>query len=99
MEYKGKKTAVTMLKCEIRSGCHDGDRLNVHLKNTTEVIKSEKKFDVSKERMQKDEVMDIGSVEDLVQYQQVTVEGMSSNAIEWHKEILKVEYGLCHTRV
>ena len=85
-----------MLKCEIRSRCHDGDRLNVHLKNTTEVIKSEKKFDVHKEQTQKDEVTDISSVEDLVQYQQVTVEGMS---IEWHKEILKVEYGLCHTRV
>lgn len=85
-----------MLKCEIRSGCHDGDWLNVYLKNTTEVIKSEKKFDVPKEQTQKDEVTDISSVEDLVQYQQVTVEGMS---IEWHKEILKVEYGLCHTRV
>ena len=39
------------------------------------MVKSEKKFDVSKERTQKDEVMNIRSVEGLLLYQQVTVEG------------------------
>ena len=75
VEYEGKDTAVTLSKCEIKRGRHDGDGLEVHVKNATEVVKSEKKFDVSKERTQKDEVTDIRSVEGLVLYQRVTVEG------------------------
>ena len=49
VEYEGKDTAVTLSsKCEIKRGRHDGDGLEVHVKNATEVVKSEKKFDVSK---------------------------------------------------
>ena len=61
VEYEGKDTVVTLSKCEIKHGDHDGDGLEVHVKNATEVVKSEKKFDVSKERTQKDEVTDICS--------------------------------------
>ena len=53
VEYEGKDTVVTLSKCEIKHGDHDGDGLEVHVKNATEVVKSEKKFDLSKERAQK----------------------------------------------
>ena len=53
VEYEGKDTVVTLSKCEIKHGDHDGDGLEVQVKNATEVVKSEKKFDLSKERTQK----------------------------------------------
>ena len=61
VEYEGKDTVVTLSKCEIKHGDHDGDGLEVHVKNATEVVKSEKKFDLSKEMDTKDEVTDIRS--------------------------------------
>lgn len=73
VEWEGKD--VTLSKCEIKTGRHDGDGLEVHLRNTTEVAKSEKTFDVSNEIAQKDAITDVGAVHELVQYQRVTVEG------------------------
>ena len=74
VEYERKDTAVTLSKCEIG--------LKVYVKNATEVVKSEKKFNVSKERTQQDEVTDICSVEGLVLYQQLQLKGRWLN---WSK--------------
>ena len=75
LEHEGKDSAVTMSKCEIKHGRHDGDGFEVHIRNSTEVAMSEKKFDVSKEKAEKYEVTGIKSVESMVQYQRVIVEG------------------------
>ena len=73
VELEGKD--VTLSRCEIKTGRQDGDGLELHLRNTTEVAKSEKTFDVSNEIDQKDVITDVGVVHELVQYQRVTVEG------------------------
>ena len=75
LEHEGKDSAVTMSKCEIKHGRHDGDGFEVHIRNSTEVAMSEKKFDVSKEKAEKYEVTGIKNVESMVQYQRVIVEG------------------------
>jgi len=68
LKHEGKDTAVTMSKCQVKRGQHDGDSWWVW----GDFDVSE---EVSKERSQGDKVMDTARVESLVQFQQVTIEG------------------------
>lgn len=69
------KGAVTMSNCEIKRGRHDGDGLEVHIRNSTEIAESKNQFDVTKEIEQQEAVTRIDQVRDMSQYQRVTVEG------------------------
>ena len=69
------KGAITMSNCEIKTGRHDGDGLEVHIQNSTEIAESQSVFDVMKEKEAEDAVTLIEDVEKLSQYQRVTVEG------------------------
>ena len=42
LQWEGTDTAVTMSQCEIKCKCHDGDGLEVHVRNSTEVVQSKK---------------------------------------------------------
>ena len=64
-----------MSNCEIKGGSHDGDGLEVHIYNSTEIVKSHSVFNVSKDKGAKKAVALIDTIEDLSQYQRVTVEG------------------------
>ena len=53
VEWEGKDAVVTISKCEIKCVRHDADGLEVNVKSSTKVAKSEKVFDVSKGTFQR----------------------------------------------
>ena len=63
-----------MSKCQVKWGRYDRDGLQLHVKSTSEVEKSEQKFDVSRDSMAIDKVQDIAKAKSLVQYQRVTID-------------------------
>ena len=61
-----------MSNCEVKSGHRDGDGLEVHISNSTEIADSQSLFNVTKEKEAENAVT---FIEDVEEYQRVTVEG------------------------
>lgn len=68
------KGAMTMSNCEVKDGRREGNGLEVHIRNSTEIAKSQSVIDVTKEKAENAVVL-IEDIVKLLQYQRVTVEG------------------------
>ena len=75
VEWENKDTAVTMSNCDIKRGRRETDGLELHLRNNTEVEKSDKVFDVTQQKAQQNAITDIVQIATLGEYERVTVEG------------------------